>query len=1055
MIKKLLNRGLLGFVFILASLSAQAGLLFNVIESGTPVSVDIALCLNGVGPVSCQRLHVSSNRLQITPVTAHLYATAGIKILTPGFEPSGCTLFPPSGYCLFAMGPTTAAAIELNGSVTIYTVTPSGDGHVSITPSTPQRVTQGQRQQFTVAAQSGYTLSAAVGGNCPQGTWAGAVYTTGIITADCSVAFSATQNPVVTYTIGGTVSNLTGSGLILQNNGGDNLAVTAGSTNFQFANPVAANSPYSVTVLQQPVGQTCTISNGSGTATGNVTNIAVNCFDPTVISVTGSPLLLTPDTTGTLTVTNNGTVAAVNVAATLPPGLAANVTQDATGCASLAAGSTCFLRFTVNSMVSLPTTVSIAGDNTNTQTATITLGFPYVANGGGVNAMVYDAENEIIYLGGSFTELALNTGSGAPFSTTSAQPLAVFPRVDGTIFTVVEDGNGGWFIGGDFSNVNGIARTRLAHILSDGTLDSAWTPTANQAVSTMVLNGSTLYVGGQFASISGQGRLRIAALDAGTGTVTGWNPNTTGNTVNALVLNGTTLYVGGDFTSIGGQARNRIAALDTATGLATAWNPNADNIVNSLALGGSTLYVGGNFSTIGGQTRTRIAALDTSSGAATSWNPSANAIVRALVADGSTIFAAGDFTTIGGQSRNRIAALDATTGSALAWNPNPNGVVLTLIIDGTTLYAGGSYTTIGGQSRNRIAALDTSTGLASAWNPDVNSTVRALALSGDGSSLYVAGNFNSAAPLARPFLAAIDAQTGIPTAWNPNANNAVFSLSLVPAPTSLLYVGGTFTNIGGQARNRIAAISTATGLATAWNPNATSGTVVALLAAGNTIYAGGTFTNIGGQARNRIAAIDENSGNATAWNPNANNLVSTFVLSGATLYVGGSFTSIGGQARNNVAALSTSTGTAISWNPNANASVNTIAISGTTVYIGGTFTSVGGQSRSRIAALDANTGAVTAWDPNAFGSVNILVPRQDVVYVGGTFTTIGGQTRNRIAAISIASGAPSNWAPSLNSSVQALALSDSTVYAGGIFTTVNNTPFANFAVIPMNLPQLP
>jgi len=47
---------------------------------------------------------------------------------------------------------------------------------------------------------------------------------------------------------------------------------------------------------------------------------------------------------------------------------------------------------------------------------------------------------------------------------------------------------------------------------------------------------------------------------------------------------------------------------------------------------------------------------------------------------------------------------------------------------------------------------------------------------------------------------------------------------------------------------------------------------------GSTVYAGGSFSYIGGQGRNYIAAIDPSTGNATSWNPNSNNNVYKLAL---------------------------------------------------------------------------------------------------------------------------------------------------------------------------------
>jgi hypothetical protein len=76
--------------------------------------------------------------------------------------------------------------------------------------------------------------------------------------------------------VGGTVTGLTGTTLALWNNGGDRLAV-AGNGRFTFPLQIAHGSDYTVIVAAQPEGQTCTVTNGSGKASGNVTNITVTC----------------------------------------------------------------------------------------------------------------------------------------------------------------------------------------------------------------------------------------------------------------------------------------------------------------------------------------------------------------------------------------------------------------------------------------------------------------------------------------------------------------------------------------------------------------------------------------------------------------------------------------------------------------------------------------------------------------------------------------------------------------------------------------------------------
>jgi hypothetical protein len=82
-----------------------------------------------------------------------------------------------------------------------------------------------------------------------------------------------------TFNVGGTISGLTASGLVLAN-GSDTLSVPAGASTFTMPTAVAYGSSYNVTVAKQPTGLTCDVTNGTGTVAADaVTNIAVKCTD--------------------------------------------------------------------------------------------------------------------------------------------------------------------------------------------------------------------------------------------------------------------------------------------------------------------------------------------------------------------------------------------------------------------------------------------------------------------------------------------------------------------------------------------------------------------------------------------------------------------------------------------------------------------------------------------------------------------------------------------------------------------------------------------------------
>ena len=82
-------------------------------------------------------------------------------------------------------------------------------------------------------------------------------------------------NGGVGFAVGGTVTGLTGGTLKIQNNLVNKQDITADGP---FTYSVLGGADYSVTVSTQPTGQTCTVTNGAGTATADITDIAINCI---------------------------------------------------------------------------------------------------------------------------------------------------------------------------------------------------------------------------------------------------------------------------------------------------------------------------------------------------------------------------------------------------------------------------------------------------------------------------------------------------------------------------------------------------------------------------------------------------------------------------------------------------------------------------------------------------------------------------------------------------------------------------------------------------------
>ena len=168
-----------------------------------------------------------------------------------------------------ATTPTYSVGGTVSGLSGTVVLQDNGGDNLSVTAngpfSFPTQLASGAAYAVTVKTQpSGQT--------CTVGSGTGTVGSANVT----NVAVTCAANTPVTYSVGGTVSGLSGT-VVLQDNGGDNLTVTA-SGSFAFPTKLAGGSAYAVTVLTQPSGQTCTVSSGTGTVgSANITNVAVTC----------------------------------------------------------------------------------------------------------------------------------------------------------------------------------------------------------------------------------------------------------------------------------------------------------------------------------------------------------------------------------------------------------------------------------------------------------------------------------------------------------------------------------------------------------------------------------------------------------------------------------------------------------------------------------------------------------------------------------------------------------------------------------------------------------
>ncbi|MEO8329237.1 MAG: hypothetical protein ABI586_04440, partial [Candidatus Nanopelagicales bacterium] len=207
---------------------------------------------------------------------------------------------------------------------------------------------------------------------------------------------------------------------------------------------------------------------------------------------------------------------------------------------------------------------------------------------------------DTVVMGGSFTKVGpAKPGAAGEVDLSASSFTGNFPEVDGVVHAAVADGNGGWFIAGQFLSVGGTTRTNLARVNALGNV-TAWNPAVNGPVYALAAtDDGDLMVGGDFSTIGGQSATRLARVSTTTGDVM-WTADVRGATlataasVRALMVANGRVYVGGDFTKVGTTTRNRIAAFDPATGVLDSSfvsSPNAR--VRAMVLQGSTVWIAG------------------------------------------------------------------------------------------------------------------------------------------------------------------------------------------------------------------------------------------------------------------------------------------------------------------------------------------------------------------------------------------------------------------------------------------------------------------------------
>jgi hypothetical protein len=366
----------------------------------------------------------------------------------------------------------------------------------------------------------------------------------------------------------------------------------------------------------------------------------------------------------------------------------------------------------------------------------------------------------------------------------------------------------------------------------------------------------------------------------------------------------------------------------------------------------------------------------------------------------------------------------------------------------------------------------------------LNGAVYAISTESDN-GLLVGGNFNFTTADGRPAAhLAVWYPTQFWTAFaTPSPLNGDVHAIAWDADRVKLYVGGTFTNAGGNPNADFLAVWDGSNWAPFCSPSpAFTASVAALQIIGSTLYVGGSFANGAGiPSADFLLACDLNTGAARSTSLRDGDINGgVYALTrdaNGTLYAGGQFINMAGiPAADHVASYDGAVWHALGTGSGAGSGavddyVRSLASSGNDVYIGTDAVNVAGIPQadhvarwngSAWSALGANSAGTDGWLP-ASAFIYALAASGSQVVATGSFQNAGGNA----LADNIASFDGSAWTPVGSNGAGngpwignglAVAIVGKDIYAGGNFTSAGGDPIATYiarftpqAAAPSNL----
>ena len=449
-----------------------------------------------------------------------------------------------------------------------------------------------------------------------------------------------------------------------------------------------------------------------------------------------------------------------------------------------------------------------------------------------VNALVVQPDGKII--------------AGADFSFSSSNNLSPVFRLnaDGSLDTsfnlpngtnnsnftnrvndLLLQSDGKVIIGGSFRFISDVARTSIARLNSDGTLDTSFNILLGVDGTVRIIAvqpDGKIIIYGEFSFVDGVMRNRFARLNRDGSLDTSFNPALTpsrfGNSLSDILIQPDgKILVGGNFTNSDGSTFNGIFRLNTDGSLDNSFSVAVSGSIFGFALQpNGQIVIGGNFNRVNNVVRNSVARLNADGSLDTAFDSgsgASGAINRIAVQSDGKLIIVGGFSRYNDAPRQGIArlnadgSLDATFNADLGNNGN-SSPALAIQSDGKILIGGG-FLQVNGVNRSVLArlntdgSLDTNFGFTTGQGGNVN----AISLQPNG-KIIAAGNFNGIFGSVRRNIVRLNPDGSIDPVFTPNIGFGGGIQALARQTNGKILIGGDFTIVDGVFRAGIARLRT-------------------------------------------------------------------------------------------------------------------------------------------------------------------------------------------------------------------------------------------------------